>query len=147
MTLPLGIVFFWMMLGFIGLAFLESTVEGGLGGGEGTKGWRKSIMGYRLKEYHFWLWFVVVPIFVFSPLLVTGFDLRTFGTLAIAYLLGGVLEDFVYFLVNPNFGLKKWNSTSAKWMPWYRVGGIEVPRFYVRNILAAVVVWVGLLWY
>jgi len=144
--IPLWILFAWIMLGFVGLAFLESTVEGEMGGGEATRGWRKSFFGYDLKEYHFWLWFVVVPIFVFSPLLVVGWDQRLFGTLAIAYLLGGVLEDFAYFAVNPHFGLGKWSSSNAKWMPWFRVGRLEVPQFYVRNLVAAVMVWLLLLW-
>ncbi len=145
--IPLLALFGWVMLGFIGLAFLESTVEGELAGGEGTKGWRRSILGYKVKEYHFWLWFVVVPIFVFSPLLVIGLELRVLGTLAIAYLLGGVVEDFVYFLVNPYFGLGKWNSKDARWMPWVRIGRIEVPQFYARNVVAAGVVWLLLVWY
>ena len=145
--IPLIAVLFWVLLGFVGLAFLETTVERELAGGEGTKGWRKSLFGYKVKEYHFWLWFVVVPIFVFSPLAVVGPDVRLFGTLAAAYLLGGVLEDFVYFLVNPHFGLKKWNSMDASWMPWFKVGRLEVPRFYVRNIVAASLTWFFLIWY
>jgi len=142
----LFVLFTWVLFGFVGLAFLESTVEGELGGGEGTKGWRKNILGYRLKEYHFWLWYVVVPIFVFSPLIVTGPDPRAFGTLADAYLVGGILEDFLYFVVNPNFGLRKWNSRYGKWMPWFKMGRVEVPQFYVRNALAAGIVWIFFVW-
>jgi hypothetical protein len=140
------LLFVWEMLGFVGLAFLEVTVEGDQGGAEGTKGWRRSIAGYKLKEYHFWLWFVVVPLFVFSPLLATGWDPAVFGTLAVAYLLGGILEDFVYFLANPSFGLKNWNSMGAAWMPWFRVGGFEVPQFYVRNMAASAIVWLLFVW-
>lgn len=141
------LIFFWVLLGFVGLAFLERSVEGDLGGGEGTGGWRKTFFGYRLKEYHFWLWYVVVPIFVFSPLVVGGWDIHLFGVLAVAYLSGGVLEDFVYFLVNPHFGIKKWNSKFGTWMPWYRVGRIEIPKFYVRNLVASFVVWLVLVVY
>jgi hypothetical protein len=140
-------LFAWMMGAFVALAFLEATVEGEQGGAEGTKGWRKEVFGFRLKEYHFWLWWVVVPLLVFSPLLVTGPDPAVFGTLAIAYLIGGIVEDFVYFVVNPAFGLKKWNSGGAKWMPWFRVGRLEIPRFYVRNIAAAAAVWVLFFWF
>lgn len=121
-------------------------MEGSLGGGEGTKGWRKSFFGYKIKEYHFWLWFVVVPVFVFSPLLYVGFEPRLFGTLAAAYLVGGVAEDFVYFIVNPAFGLRKWNSRSATWMPWFRLGRFEIPQFYVRNLAGALVVWLVFVW-
>ncbi len=141
------LIFFWVLLGFVGLAFLERSVEGDLGGGEGTRGWRKSFFGYRLKEYHFWLWYVVVPIFVFSPLVASGWDAHLFGVLAVAYLLGGVLEDFVYFVVNPHFGIKKWNSKFGTWMPWYKVGQIEIPKFYVRNFVASFVVWLALVVY
>ncbi|MBI3840487.1 MAG: hypothetical protein HY297_00780 [Thaumarchaeota archaeon] len=144
--IQLILIFIWMMAAFIGLAFLEVTVEGDQAGGEGTKGWRRSIFGYRIKEYHFWLWFVVVPLFVFSPLVVLGFDLRTFGTLAIAYLIGGVVEDFTYFLANPHYGLSKWNRTDAKWMPWFRWGILEVPQFYVRNAAASAVVFILFIW-
>lgn len=135
-------VFAWEMLGFFFLAFLERTVEGEHGGAEATYGWRKRVMGYRLKEYHFWLWYVVVPIFVLSPLFAYGFDTSLFGTVADAYLLGGVLEDFTYFVVNPHYGLKRWNREGAPWMSWVRLGKVEVPAFYLRNAAAAAVVWV-----
>ncbi len=131
----------WVLLGFFALAFLEKTVEGEHGGGEATAGWRKSFFGYEVKEYHFWLWYVAVPIFVFSPLVVFGFDSRLFGTLAVGYLLGGPLEDFVYFAVNPHFGLRRWNSKEATWMPWFRLGRYEIPKFYVRNLAASVALW------
>ena len=133
--IQLLLLFLWVLAAFVGLAFLETTVEGERAGAEGTKGWRKSLLGYRLKEYHFWLWLVVVPLFVFSPLVLTGPDPQVFATLAIAYLVGGAVEDFAYFLVNPHFGLGKWNSEGAKWMPWVKVWRFEVPKFYVRNLL------------
>ncbi len=145
--LELPILFFWVLLGFVALAFLETTVEGGEGGGEGTYGWRKEFLGYRVKEYHFWLWYVVVPIFVFSPLALVGFDLEVVGVLAMAYLVGGVVEDFAYFIVNPHYGLGKWNSSGARWMPWFRVGRVEVPKFYVRNLLGAGVIWLLMYFY
>lgn len=134
-------VFLWVMLAFVGLAFLEATIEGERGGGAGTFGGQRSIFGYKIRMYHFWLWYVVVPLLVFSPLLVVGLDLSLFGTLAVAYLLGGVLEDFLYFVVNPYFGVRKWNSKDATWMPWFKLGTFEIPQFYVRNFLASIVVW------
>jgi hypothetical protein len=134
-------VFAWEMLGFFFLAFLERTVEGEHGGAEATYGWRKSVLGYSLKEYHFWLWYVVVPIFVLSPLVAYGFDTHLLGTVADAYLLGGILEDFTYFAVNPYYGLKKWNRAGAPWMSWVSVRGFEVPVFYLRNAAAALVLW------
>jgi len=139
---PLYLVFAWELLGFVALAFLESAVEGPNGGGAATFGWKKSLLGYEVREYHFWLWYVVVPIFVFSPIVVTGPDLIVFATLASAYLLGGPLEDFAYFVVNRNFGVRKWNSRVGTWMPWYKAGRVEIPRFYVRNFLVVVLVWV-----
>ena len=141
MSAHLIFLFLWVMLGFAALAFLETTVEGEQGGGEGTKGWRKELLGYRVKEYHFWLWYVVVPVFVFSPLVVTGPDLLTFATLASAYLLGGILEDFLYFVANPHYGVKRWRSSEAPWMPWFRIGRVEVPQFYVRNAILTGALW------
>ena len=137
----LATIFLWVIAGFIALAFLETTIEGRYGGAVKTKGWSKKIFGYKIREYHFWLWYVAVPIFVFSPLIATGWSEKLFGTLAVAYLLGGVIEDFIYFLVNPYYGLKKWNSRNAKWMSWFKIGKIEIPKFYVRNIIAAIIAW------
>ncbi|QQG49056.1 MAG: hypothetical protein HY247_01725 [archaeon] len=137
--MSLTLLFFWIQGAFVALAFLERSIEGDKAGGEATWGWRKSILGYRLKEYHFWLWFVVVPLFVYSPLLVLGPDIRAFLVLTSAFLVGGVLEDFVYFLVNPHYGIAKWNSRDAKWMPWFKLGRAEVPQFYVRNLLISAV--------
>ena len=84
---------------------------------------------------------VVVPVFTFSPIIILGYEPQLFGTLALAYLLGCILEDYVYFLVNPHFGRGGWNSRTATWMPWFKIGRYEVPQMYVRNFVAAAVVW------
>jgi len=75
------------------------------------------------------------------PLIIYGFDKEVLGILISAFILGFTLEDFVYFIVNPYFGLKKFNSKIARWYPWIKIGKIEFPLSYVFGIGIAVLSW------
>ncbi len=77
----------------------------------------------------------------FLPIIIYGFDKKIFGILVSAFSLGFTLEDFVYFIVNPYFGLKKFNSKIAKWYPWIKIGKIELPVSYIIGIGIAVLSW------
>jgi len=79
------------------------------------------------------------------PLVVSGFSLRLAGILLSALFLGCLVEDFLYFIVNPYFGLKKFNSKNVKWHFWLKLGKFEIPVSYLLSIILALLSWY-LLW-
>jgi len=57
-----------------------------------------------------------------------------------------VIEDFVWYLVNPVVGFKEWFTSFSDYYPWIKIGGKKiVPVGYPVGIIIAVLSWL-LLW-
>jgi len=127
------LIFFYTLLTFVPVAFWEAYAEGKYGGAKRQCGWKKNVFGFKLTAYHFWLWHVSVPLFLSIPLVVSGFSWKLFFTLYSAYFFGGMLEDFLWFVVNPYWSIKKFNSKYVDWHWWVRIAGKDVPMQYVLS--------------
>ncbi len=120
-------------------------MEGPDGGAARQVGWEADLWGWRIKAYHFWLWWVTVPAFFALTLLVSGFNIRLLGVLVASYYIGGIVEDFSWFLINPYWGLSRLNSANVTWFDWVKFAGFEIPRFYVTNTITAFASWLILI--
>lgn len=129
------LIFLIEILAFISMSFMAVAMEGSTGGLFGKN------MIYGLSA-DFWIFSVMVPLFLLIPLIVHGFDdSKLFGTLLIGYLIGIVLEDFCWFIINPNFGILRFNSKYATWINWINLGLFEIPCFYIINPFLAFLAW------
>ena len=132
------LVFICVILAFVIMAFLERTIEGPNGWGRKTYGKRFRITkNFLITEYHLWFWLFLIILVLVLPLVVSGFSLESFGFLLSALAIGCLLEDFLYFVVNPYFGLKKFNSKNVKWHQWMKIGKLELPWSYILGIIIA----------
>ncbi len=135
------LIFLWVILAFIVMAFLERTIEGPHGWASKTYGKKFMITkNFCIREYHIWFWIFII-ILISLPLAVFGFSLELFVILLSAFFLGMTTEDFLYFVVNPYFGLKKFNSKNVKWHFWLKLGKFEIPISYILCIIIAVLSW------
>jgi len=142
------LIFFGLL---IWISFVMAKLEINI---EGENGWAKNLPTWRLppshwvskvffggKEatgYHLWLnlfeYSFVQLVFVFIPF---SWNIE-FRLISFVFLLW-VIEDFLWFLINPKYGIRKFNK---KYIPWHeRVWWIFAPRDYF--ILASV----GILFY
>jgi len=136
------LIFIWIYAAMIATGFWESYVEG-------NKPWDKGKLGWKIKRgkyvlltaYHFWLFYVTFPILLSIPFLFVGFSWELFGIILSAYISGLILEDFFWFIANPKYGLKKWNSKDVYWYPWIKIGKFEIPLSYVLAIMLSIIVW------
>ncbi|HDH91381.1 MAG TPA: hypothetical protein ENF38_00340 [Candidatus Aenigmarchaeota archaeon] len=136
----LVLILAYELLAFAFISFWEAAIEGKYGGGgKNPKFYR--ILGFKITKYHFWLWYVSIPLFIMFPSVVAGFTWKLFGALATGAFLGGILEDFLWFVVNPYYGLRRFNSKYVQWLKWVKIGKVEVPRFYFINLLLAILFW------
>jgi len=134
-------VFALVWLAMIAIGFWESRVEG-------KNAWGKKKLGWKLRykkrvlftSYHFWLFVVMVPAFLAIPL-VLNFSIELLGIILSAFFSGLVVEDFTWFVVNPVFPFKKFNSKDAKWHIWVKLGKFEIPATYIISILLAIASW------
>lgn len=128
------IVYFLILAVFY--AKLEIAIEGKFGYAEKLpcKKWKlkgplKRIVGDRryLAEYHIWM-MVVLLLFFHLPLWFTGWSFWRIELFVLGlFIIFLVLEDFLWFLLNPHYGLKKFKKGQIWWHPKWFLG---VPSFY-----------------
>lgn len=120
---------FVMVLGFF-FAKLEIAIEG-------DAGWATSLPTWRIEEhwaldwfwggramtgYHAWA-FSLVALFFHFPLIFSGdyslnHELRALASIMIFW----VTEDFLWFLLNPAFGLQRFSKLHATWHKNWMLG-------------------------
>ena len=136
------IVFGWIYSAMIAMSFWESDVEKRNAWDKGKAGWKVRILGFKLTEYHFYLFYVMFPLFLTLPFMIYGWDLRILGIVASAYFSGIVLEDFTWYVVNPKVKLKEFYSKFSDYYPWIKVGKKKIiPWGYVINLAIAALFW------
>jgi len=127
------LVFLIEILAFISISFWAVAMEGSVGGIFGIR----TLFSFNADFYIFNL---TIPLFLLMILVIKP-QIKLFGTLAVGYLIGTVLEDFFWFVINPFYGIQKFNSQNAFWLlNWINIG-VEIPLFYLRYLLGALFVW------
>jgi hypothetical protein len=139
-TLKFAVALLW-------LAFCFAKVEIAI---EGKHGWAGDLPTWRLPAahwvsrlffagraatgYHVWLQLFVLSVFhltyLFSPAsLPTELQILSF------YMLFWVIEDFLWFVLNPDFGLKKFAKPNIPWHPnWWLFAPTEYFIFGVAGV-------------
>ncbi|RME31187.1 hypothetical protein D6789_03585 [Candidatus Woesearchaeota archaeon] len=140
------LIFFWVWMAMVANSFWEAYVEGKDAWNKGKVGWELRVGKYSLTAYQFFLWWVMWPLLLLLPLVAYGWDTRLFGILLSAYASGIVLEDFLWFVVNPVVPFKNWNPHWAYYYPWLVAGRFRVPLLYIVGILVAILSW-ALFWH
>jgi hypothetical protein len=126
-----ALIIFIEILAFISISFWAAAMEGPIGGIFG----QKEIYGFNAD---FYIFFMTVPLFLLIPIIIKP-EIKLFGTLLGGYLIGIALEDFFWFVINPYYGVQKFNSHYAFWiLHWVRIGNIEFPFFYMRYVLGGI---------
>lgn len=137
------LIIVYICISFIAISFWESSVEGRKAWDKGKYGWKIKLGKYvLLTRYHFFLFLVTIPLFLLLPLFIYGWDSRLFGVLVSAYFIGIVFEDFFWFVVNPVVKFKEFNPKFVKYYPWLSFSNINIPLYYILDILLAILFWV-----
>ncbi|MFH1833249.1 MAG: hypothetical protein ABH816_03780 [Candidatus Levyibacteriota bacterium] len=136
------LIFTWIYLAMIAMSFWESEVEGRKVWDKGKLGFKIHLGKYCLPAYHIFLFWVMWPLLLSLPLIIYGWNLKLFGILASAYLSGIVIEDFMWFIVNPAIKFKdSFNSQFASYYPWLKLGKFEIPVLYLVGLTLSVLSW------
>jgi len=137
------LIFIWIYAAMIAMSFWESSVEG-------RNAWDKNKLGWKIRlgkkyvfpAYHFYVFWIMWPILLTLPLVVYGWDAKLFGILASAYFSGLVLEDFMWYVVNPAVKFKEFWSELSDYYPWVKINDKKIiPLFYIIGILMAILFW------
>jgi hypothetical protein len=110
--------FAWSLL----LAQLEIQIEGKNGWAENLPAWKfdrpwllKLTNGRPLTGYHFFM-IAMLLLALHLPLLYEGFSWRLEAELLSFFFLMTVFWDFLWFICNPEFGLKRFHNGGVWWM-------------------------------
>lgn len=131
-------ILFYIILALI-YSLLEVEIEGPLGWGKGLPTWRcnsffnKILMGHPLTGYHLFMALMFILIFHFKFFIINFWSWQL-ELIHIGYLLLWLLlEDILWFIFNPYYGIKKFTPKHVKWhgKKWF----FGFPIFYWFNLL------------
>lgn len=136
------IVFCLIMVSMAAFAYVEAVLEGDEGWARDKKVWRFKIgWGYDYTSYHIVTYYFLFPLLVILlPLSIAGFSWSFFWFLLASYLLGTIIEDFLWFVFNPKRPFRSWNPDQTKWYPWVKFGRVALPVSYVIKLIAAILI-------
>lgn len=137
------LVFLFIWGAMIAMSYWASYSEGVNAWDRGKFGWSIHLIGgYNLPAYEFFIFVVMCPLFLSLPLIVKGWSKKLFGVLVSAYFSGMLIEDYLWFVVNPQVNLSQFNSTFASYYPWIKFGGLDImPAGYLACLIVAFVSW------
>jgi len=140
---PVSKIFLCVWGAMTALSFVEGYVEGRNPWHHRKLGWQIKLPGgYVYPAYHFYLFIVMLPLFLFLPLVISGWDAKLFGILMSAYFSGLVIEDFIYFIVNPAVKFREFWSDFTDYYPWVKIRGRKiVPLGYPLGIIVSLLFW------
>jgi hypothetical protein len=142
----IGFLIFLLFMAFI-LAEWEIQIEGKDGWAAKAPGWRiekgplmKLSGGRPVTGYHFYMTIFIIAI-VHLPLFFIAWSWRLESLLLGFYVGMVLLEDFLWFLLNPHFGLKKFRRGQIWWhTTWW---GPAPSLYWFLLPLSVVLIWLG----
>lgn len=78
--------------------------------------------------YHFWVFSFMALVFHFPHLLNGRFSLRTEARILGSIMIFWIVEDFLWFAMNPGFGVARLTPANV---PWHKCWILGVPSDYV----------------
>ena len=141
------LLIFVILLGFF-FANVEIQIEG-------ASGWATSLPTWRIEKhwlltlfwggramtgYHAWMFSFIALIFHLPIFLNGGWSMRIQIRIIAAIMLFWVSEDFLWFVLNPAYGLAHFNPVSVTWHPHWLLG---VPVDYWFGSILGVALMLG----
>jgi hypothetical protein len=106
---------------------------------EGKNGWAAKLPTFRIKNkimgvrpltgYHLFFILFTLIIFHFPVFFLDKWSSKNEFLVLGSWILMETLEDFLWFAINPDFGLKKFNNKNPD-LWWYKSWFLGLPSFY-----------------
>jgi hypothetical protein len=126
----------------ISWSFAESSFEGRNSWDKGKIGFKIKMGKFIISRYHLFAFFITFPLLLALPLIIYGWNIQLFGILVSAYMTGLIIEDFVWYLVNPAVKPKEFWTSFSDYYPWIKIGKRKIiPAGYIMYIVIALLSW------
>ncbi len=120
MSISLFIYIIWISLIF---AFLEIQIEGARGWAENLPCWKyknpfRKIIGWTtIDGYHVYCWLLFGSLFHLPYFFGYPITIENEFNIILSFFLFGIFEDFLWFVFNPAWGIKKFFTKEIPWHP------------------------------
>lgn len=141
-----ALIFFIVQFAMVAFAYSEAVLEGEEGWARDKKCWRfKTYKNYDYTSYHLVTYYILFPlIIIILPVAVAGFDRQLFWLLLASYMIGTILEDFMWFVFNPVRSFTTWNHKETTWYPWVKIGKFATPFSYIFKFVLGTLILIYL---
>jgi hypothetical protein len=145
----LALLLSWVVL----MAFFFSEVEIQI---EGPAGWASSLPTWRIENhwlldifwggrpmtgYHAWVFGFMFLVFHLGVFINLNWSLRTEARIIAALMLFWIIEDFLWFVLNPAFGI---DNFSRNKIPWHKQWFLNMPvDYWIFTIVSALLMWLS----
>ena len=145
--LQVGLCLAWIAILAFFFANVEIQIEGGAGWAANLPTWRIESHplldifwgGKPMTGYHLWI-FSFMALAFHLPVFMTGrFSLKLEARILGSVMVFWIVEDFLWFVLNPAFGLSRFRPESV---PWHKHWVLGVPVDYVVFlVLGSLLIW------
>ncbi len=136
------IIYLIIYAAMISMSFWESYVEGRNAWSKKKYGWKINLGKFTYTGYHFYINFLMFPLLLALPLIVNGWSIELFGVLLSAYISGLVIEDFFWYIVNPEVKFKEWFTPFSDYYPWIKINNKKImPLLYIVGIALSIIIY------
>lgn len=134
-------------------AYLFARVEVEI---EGDAGWAANLPTWRIENhvlldifwggrpmtgYHAWMFSFIAVVFHFPLCFIGAWSLRLEARALAAIMLFWIVEDFLWFIVNPAFG---WRRFKPQYVPWHRRWACGAPvDYWIFGAVGVLLFWYG----
>jgi hypothetical protein len=146
--LHIGLTLAWVVLLAFFFANIEIQIEGGAGWATSLPTWRIESHwlldifwgGRAMTGYHAWVFPFIALIFHLPLFFMGHWTWRAECRVLACIMLFWIVEDFLWFALNPAFGLARFSAATVPWHKhWLGVAPVE---YWIFSVVA-----VGLLWH
>ena len=126
---------------------------------EGNAGWAKNLPTWRIEDhfllkifwggrpltgYHFWAMIFIFFAFHLPLAFIDVIDLKIEARIIGGFILFWALEDFLWFIMNPDFGLKKFQKKNIPWHPrWFLGLPVDYWLFFPLSLILIYYSFIG----
>jgi hypothetical protein len=142
MNNPTITIFIYVWAAMIATGIWEACAEGRNANGKNFAGWKLKAGKFCITQYHFFLFAVMFPVLLLLPVALSGWNIKLMGIIISAYASGLVIEDFAWYVYNPQVKFREWFTEFSDYYPWIKIKKRKIiPISYIISILISVLAW------
>ncbi|MCR4284698.1 MAG: hypothetical protein NUV97_01475 [archaeon] len=135
------LIFVWIWAAMIAMSFWEAYVEGRNAWDKKKYGWKFKIGKFVFTGYHFFVFWVMFPLLLTLPFVMFGWNAHLFWMVVAAFISGMIIEDFFWYIVNPEVKLREFWSSFSDYYPWIKINGKKIiPIGYVLGVILTILI-------